>query len=520
MQAMTLRMMGQAEPASVPDHTQPPAQLVQAILPARGRMPTEAAPAAVAMATQQTVIGERLLMAVSKYKPELTERITSMLLEMEDSELRTLLDNEDEFRAKVDEAERELVHAMTLRMMGQGTRSRGRCEHAEPTAMQQQAPPTKLQENLPPWCPSSSSPTATSHPTSSRTRAQTVDVRTSQPTLLRATEAVRAIKLNLFQEARALSMPLARQADRLNSHLDGHFRHLHQSYHTARQGKATRGDGEPFTGPLESPNVGNWIWSLLAALIAHPGRHANIWRGRTQPGPLGDGVEAFLYVLYEEHTEESLSLLAQFTTAASVLHELLADIPPGVYYKLHWLQTWTSFRDCLMPWLGFDDPLAIADEQPAPEIGEGSRCRVSSTSGPKMGSRVHHDRSCMGEEYMHAWGATCEGRSPLPLLPCNMLPALLEIPLLAQVRRSPSYRRQAHWITCFPQPPTHLEYGIRSPKTTATEGQAQRLPLLAFDRARLTVSTHQRPSARHAAWLRYTSQDPVRRWVCADASAN
>eukprot|EP00435_Cladocopium_sp_Y103_P073289 s379_g43.t1 len=46
------------------------------------------------------MIGERLFPTVSKYQPELAGKITGMILEMDNSELLILLNNEHQLKAK------------------------------------------------------------------------------------------------------------------------------------------------------------------------------------------------------------------------------------------------------------------------------------------------------------------------------------------------------------------------------------------------------------------------------------
>ena len=221
---------------------------------------------------------------------------------------------------------------------------------------------TAQPEDLPPCA-------ASSH-AGSMCRARTTDPRPAL-VLIRADEATRARKIGLFREAQTACANLPKHADRLNDHLSGSFKQFHKLYHDAKEGRAVRECGAPYSGPLGAPGVGNWLWALLAALTTSEGRHGNIWQGRTQPNPLGDGMESFLYVLYAEHTEESLALLEEYAVAASALHDLLSDVPPVIYYRLHWRQTWASLRECLTPWLCFDIPLAIADGSPEQGTGEG-----------------------------------------------------------------------------------------------------------------------------------------------------
>jgi len=57
---------------------------------------------------QKQMIGEKLYPAITKYQPELAGKITGMMLEMDNTELLTLLDSEQQLKNKVDEALRVL----------------------------------------------------------------------------------------------------------------------------------------------------------------------------------------------------------------------------------------------------------------------------------------------------------------------------------------------------------------------------------------------------------------------------
>eukprot|EP00435_Cladocopium_sp_Y103_P072419 s379_g40.t1 len=76
-----------------------------------GQQLTVAALAAAPPPVQKQMICARLFPAVSKYQPELAGKITGILLEMDNSELLILLDNEHQLKAKVDEAVRVLEQA-------------------------------------------------------------------------------------------------------------------------------------------------------------------------------------------------------------------------------------------------------------------------------------------------------------------------------------------------------------------------------------------------------------------------
>merc|ERR1712137_358049 len=65
---------------------------------------TAAALAAAPPAVQKQMIGEKLYPAIARIQPELSGKITGMMLEMDNSELLMLLESETQLRAKVDEA--------------------------------------------------------------------------------------------------------------------------------------------------------------------------------------------------------------------------------------------------------------------------------------------------------------------------------------------------------------------------------------------------------------------------------
>jgi len=54
------------------------------------------------------MLGEKLYPAVSRLEPELAGKITGMLLEMDNTEILTILESETQLRQKVDEAVRVL----------------------------------------------------------------------------------------------------------------------------------------------------------------------------------------------------------------------------------------------------------------------------------------------------------------------------------------------------------------------------------------------------------------------------
>merc|ERR1719321_104321 len=69
---------------------------------------TAATLAAAAPGMQKQMLGEKLFPLVAKYQPELSGKITGMMLEMDNSELLILLESETQLQNKVDEALRVL----------------------------------------------------------------------------------------------------------------------------------------------------------------------------------------------------------------------------------------------------------------------------------------------------------------------------------------------------------------------------------------------------------------------------
>eukprot|EP00974_Lingulodinium_polyedra_P105401 10205992-Lingulodinium_polyedra.AAC.1 len=67
-----------------------------------------AALAAAPPSAQKLMIGERLLPAVAKYQPTIAGKITGMMLEMDNSELLSLLESEQQLRSTIGEAMRIL----------------------------------------------------------------------------------------------------------------------------------------------------------------------------------------------------------------------------------------------------------------------------------------------------------------------------------------------------------------------------------------------------------------------------
>jgi polyadenylate-binding protein len=98
-------------PAAGPAAAAPPATTAAPAAPAAAAPATEpvqlSLPAMLANATpeqQKQILGERLFPQVQALQPELAGKITGMLLEMDNSEVLLLLDNQEALVAKVDEA--------------------------------------------------------------------------------------------------------------------------------------------------------------------------------------------------------------------------------------------------------------------------------------------------------------------------------------------------------------------------------------------------------------------------------
>merc|ERR1712100_53518 len=73
--------------------------------PMQGGAPLNAsALAAAPPQVQKQMIGEKLYPMISKIQPEMAGKVTGMMLEMDNSELLTLLESEQQLRFKVNEA--------------------------------------------------------------------------------------------------------------------------------------------------------------------------------------------------------------------------------------------------------------------------------------------------------------------------------------------------------------------------------------------------------------------------------
>mmetsp|Transcript_82715 Transcript_82715/g.149194 ORF Transcript_82715/g.149194 Transcript_82715/m.149194 type:complete len:332 (+) Transcript_82715:95-1090(+) len=92
-QPMPGSMMGKGGPQQAPQSQ-----------PAQGGMLNAAQLAAAPPSVQKQLIGEKLFPAISRLQPQLAGKITGMMLEMDNSELLSLLDSEHQLKEKVDEA--------------------------------------------------------------------------------------------------------------------------------------------------------------------------------------------------------------------------------------------------------------------------------------------------------------------------------------------------------------------------------------------------------------------------------
>lgn len=60
--------------------------------------------ASAAPQEQKQILGEKLFRVVEKMYPDVAGKVTGMLLEIDNSELLNMMDNQDTLRAKVEEA--------------------------------------------------------------------------------------------------------------------------------------------------------------------------------------------------------------------------------------------------------------------------------------------------------------------------------------------------------------------------------------------------------------------------------
>merc|ERR1711934_478555 len=101
-----MAMMGKGAMPGMPQGARPPMpQQMPQQQPQQGGQPFNASTLAAAPpAVQKQMIGEKLYPAIAWIQPELSGKITGMMLEMDNSELLMLLESETQLRAKVDEA--------------------------------------------------------------------------------------------------------------------------------------------------------------------------------------------------------------------------------------------------------------------------------------------------------------------------------------------------------------------------------------------------------------------------------
>merc|ERR1712014_94164 len=99
-------MPGMMPGGPAPQQQQP--QQPQQPLAAGGGNLTAAQLAAAPAPVQKQMLGEKLYPLVTKLQPELAGKITGMMLEMDNSELLSLLESPPQLKEKVDEAMRVL----------------------------------------------------------------------------------------------------------------------------------------------------------------------------------------------------------------------------------------------------------------------------------------------------------------------------------------------------------------------------------------------------------------------------
>merc|ERR1740121_1831210 len=96
-------MPGGPVPGQMPQQGQQP-QGQQAAPQGPGAPLQASALAAAPPSVQKQMIGEKLYPAIARLQPELSGKITGMMLEMDNSELLILLESEAQLKGKVDEA--------------------------------------------------------------------------------------------------------------------------------------------------------------------------------------------------------------------------------------------------------------------------------------------------------------------------------------------------------------------------------------------------------------------------------
>merc|ERR1711933_422351 len=92
MRPMMPQMQGAPRPMGVPQMPQAQAQAQAPQPPMPGQPLNASALAAAPPPVQKQMIGEKLYPAIAKYRPEMADKVTGMMLEMDNSELLMLLE--------------------------------------------------------------------------------------------------------------------------------------------------------------------------------------------------------------------------------------------------------------------------------------------------------------------------------------------------------------------------------------------------------------------------------------------
>merc|ERR1712209_10071 len=114
---MPPQMQGAPQGQQVQPQQPQPQQQPQPPVPGAPGQLTAAALASAPAGVQKQMLGEKLFPAISRYQPELSGKITGMMLEMDNSELLMLLESEQQLKAKVDEAMRVLEGGRQRRIL-------------------------------------------------------------------------------------------------------------------------------------------------------------------------------------------------------------------------------------------------------------------------------------------------------------------------------------------------------------------------------------------------------------------